>query len=98
MAIGSAVSYLQRYTLYAILGLASEDDDGNATEAPAIPLITDEQVLELEAMITDNDINMDKVKAYMKSTLKVESFAEVNVKALATLKHKIQATIKAKQA
>ena len=32
-AIGSTVSYLERYTLYAILGLASGDDDGQATGA-----------------------------------------------------------------
>lgn len=35
-AIGSTVTYLQRYTLKAALGLAaSEDDDGRASEPPA---------------------------------------------------------------
>lgn len=35
-AVGSTVSYLQRYTLFAILGLASkeQDDDGAAAGAP----------------------------------------------------------------
>ena len=37
-AIGSACSYLQRYTLFAILGLASsDDDDGVASGPPAQP-------------------------------------------------------------
>ena len=37
-AIGSAVTYLQRYTLKAALGLAaSYDDDGRATGASAVP-------------------------------------------------------------
>lgn len=38
-AMGSSVSYLERYTLLAITGLATkeQDDDGAATEAPAIP-------------------------------------------------------------
>jgi hypothetical protein len=36
-AVGSTVSYLSRYTLFAILGLSSkeQDDDGNGTEATA---------------------------------------------------------------
>ena len=38
-AIGSAVSYLQRYTLFAMLGLASaSDDDGASTRPAAAPL------------------------------------------------------------
>lgn len=36
-AIGSTVTYLQRYTLKAALGLAAaEDDDGHASERPAV--------------------------------------------------------------
>lgn len=37
-AIGSTVSYLQRYTLFAALGIASEDDDtdGNAVNLAAL--------------------------------------------------------------
>lgn len=46
-AIASAVSYLERYTLFAILGLASAefDDDGQRTSAG--PTISDEQLVEL---------------------------------------------------
>ena len=92
-AVGSTVSYLERYTLYAILGLASADDDGQASEP--IEKITDEQALELEAMITDNDIDTKRVKAWMAQTLKVNSFADINVNAYKTVLNKIQATIKA---
>jgi ERF superfamily len=35
-AIGSATTYLQRYTLAAILGLASSEDDDGAASGPAV--------------------------------------------------------------
>lgn len=36
-SLGSAISYAKRYALQAILGLASEDDDGNDASAPTPP-------------------------------------------------------------
>jgi hypothetical protein len=33
--VGSAITYLRRYGLQAVCGLAAEDDDGEATRAPA---------------------------------------------------------------
>lgn len=67
-AIGSTVSYLQRYTLFSILGLASAemDDDGAATSKP-IEYITDDQALTLESMITDNELDNDKILRWMDS-------------------------------
>ena len=35
--IGSAISYARRYALQSILGIAGEDDDGNAASAPKKP-------------------------------------------------------------
>ena len=49
-AVGSTVSYLQRYTLKSLLGLAESDDDGNK-------LLSKKQVLELDTIIADNEIN-----------------------------------------
>lgn len=47
---GSAITYLQRYTLKMALGLAAAaDDDGKASEAPAT--ITEEQALNLNDLI-----------------------------------------------
>lgn len=49
--VGSTVTYLQRYTLKTVLGLAaSDDDDGQASEAGAP--ITAEQVTELQELLT----------------------------------------------
>lgn len=36
-AVGSAITYARRYSLFSILGLATEDDDGKAASAPAPP-------------------------------------------------------------
>ncbi len=35
--IGSAITYGRRYTLASIVGIATEDDDGNAASVPAAP-------------------------------------------------------------
>jgi len=55
-AIGSTTTYLQRYTLFAILGLASkeQDDDGNAFGRDAI---TTEQAAELDTEIVQTKSN-----------------------------------------
>lgn len=55
-AIGSTLTYLQRYSLVQALGLASsDDDDGNAGGTTTI---TDEQVTEIAALI--EDVQADK--------------------------------------
>lgn len=63
-AIGSTVTYLQRYTLMAATGVAAADmdDDGVKAEAQA-QTISAEQVAELNAMISE--IGVDKA-AYLK--------------------------------
>lgn len=58
--IGSTLTYLQRYTLKAALGLAaSADDDGQASESPEA--ISEEQLAELEAFIDENDAEPSKI-------------------------------------
>lgn len=61
-AIGSTLTYLQRYTLVQALGLAAaEDDDGKAAgEGDASDKITDEQVKTLLALIEEVDAVADK--------------------------------------
>jgi hypothetical protein len=54
---GSAITYLQRYTLKLALGLAAaSDDDGQASEAPA-PVLTEDQVLDLQALVEEFGAN-----------------------------------------
>lgn len=52
--MASAVTYLQRYTLLAATGLATEDDDGRTTGGDGEhPTISDKQVADLEALLTE---------------------------------------------
>jgi hypothetical protein len=50
-AIGSTVSYLQRYTLFAILGLASKEMDDDGKDSGGDPVIGPVQVKRLEALL-----------------------------------------------
>jgi hypothetical protein len=45
-AIGSTVTYLQRYTLLAATGLATEDQDTDGATAPIIQIMPDPELLE----------------------------------------------------
>lgn len=63
-AIGSAVTYLQRYTLKAALGIAaSKDDDGQA--AGSAETISSEQALELEELVKETGSDVKKLLAYL---------------------------------
>lgn len=59
-AVGSTVTYLQRYTLNAALGLATGvvDDDGKA--AGGYPRITAEQAAEIKQLLEDTDSDVAK--------------------------------------
>jgi hypothetical protein len=71
--IGSTITYLRRYAALAIVGRAAEneDDDGNSgsgrvtpqQETPE-PCITEEQAVELNALIVDTGSDLEKFKAY----------------------------------
>jgi hypothetical protein len=67
-SIKSTVSYLERITFLAITGLAAEeqDDDGRTSEAPTEPLIDDEQLANLDALILETGADVGKFLVYMK--------------------------------
>jgi hypothetical protein len=52
-ALGSAVTYLQRYSLLAALGLSATDDDDGAATDDASGRISDEQIVELTDLLTE---------------------------------------------
>ena len=74
-AIGSTISYLQRYTLLSLTGLAThdQDDDGVGTSAD---YITEDNVLDLEALLSETKSNKKKYLAYMK----VEQLSDILTK------------------
>lgn len=55
---GSAVQYLQRYTLIAALGLTTADEDiDGRVEDPALKPITADQLTELQDLLANTDID-----------------------------------------
>lgn len=69
-AIGSTVSYLSRYTLFAILGLSSREMDDNGDSAGGkkdeVPRISERQYLDLLALIADVGADEKKFNVYYK--------------------------------
>ncbi len=71
-AVGSAITYLQRYTLKAALGLAaSSDDDGNSIDAP--DYISRDQLSQIVDLAEQVGADKEKFCRY----LKVGSLAEI---------------------
>lgn len=68
----SAVTYGQARLLRLIWNVRvigePEDDDGNGAGTPPIEFITENQVNELHAKITDNDLNMDLILNWLANT------------------------------
>lgn len=63
--IGSTITYLQRYTLKAALGLAaSSDDDGKSAEEPGP--ITEEQAGKLRALADEVGADLERFCAYFR--------------------------------
>lgn len=73
--VGSTITYLQRYTLKAALGLAAaHDDDGQTSEAP--DTISLEQVEQLIALADEVEADKEAFCRYFK----VDGIAQIKVK------------------
>lgn len=83
-AIGSTITYLERYSLLALTGLAThdQDDDGNA----ASEFITDDQRIEIEKIVVDKGVHVEKFLQYMKVDDTATIPAKDYQKAIAALK------------
>lgn len=91
-AMSSAISYLERYTLFAATGLASgmPDDDGRGAE-PEVERITDSQVADLNALITEVGANKDSLLNY----LKLDSLADIPAERYVSVVRAVEAKRKA---
>lgn len=67
--IGSATTYLRRYGLAAMAGVAQEDDDGNSaahnTPPERIVFCTDDQVAEIIEMMLHSGVDREKFLAWL---------------------------------
>ncbi|MGE0533182.1 MAG: ERF family protein [Hyphomonadaceae bacterium] len=89
-AIGSTVTYLQRYTLSAQLGLAAtEDDDGQSADGDEP--ISGEQLTEIRAKVESSGTDIEKFCRY----LQVDALPDIRKKdypkALAAIAQKMKA-------
>lgn len=75
-AVGSAITYLQRYTLKASLGLSASDDDDGKTTEPEVKVISHEQAEEIRDLIGKTNSSID---AFLRA-FKVESVADIPAK------------------
>ena len=85
-AIGSTVAYLERYTLYAILGLSSREMDNDG--AAVSQAITEDQAIHLAALIQDVGADSDAFFKYMGITRLMDMHASNYDKAVAALERK----------
>lgn len=89
--VGSTITYLQRMTLKAALGLAaSDDDDGRRSEQSAEP-ITQDQVSKVRALIEETDTDIAKFCQYMGVEAVTEILSTDLPRALAMLDKKRRA-------
>lgn len=65
-AIGSTLTYLQRYTLVQALGLAASEDDDGVSAAIGADGLTGEQLTILRSAIVEVGIDIAKVTGYAK--------------------------------
>jgi len=66
-AIGSTITYLQRYTLLALTGLATHDQDDDGKGSEQAEAITEEETLNLQALIDETKPNMAKLLAHFQA-------------------------------
>ncbi len=77
-ALGSTITYLQRYSLLSVTGLAAAEDDDDGAASEVIELITDNQALDLQALA--EEVGADKTKFL--AFLNVEKLADLPKKRL----------------
>jgi len=101
-AAGSAISYGQRYLLKMIFNISTgkDDDDGNGA-GETVPKITEEQAMQINAMLDDNGLDRGQFMAWLDREIKCGDIDEINVNAFDRCVNVINQTIakhKAKQA
>lgn len=63
-AIGSTLTYLQRYSLVQMLGLAAADDDDGKATAKDTEVVSDEQAAILRQLVTDTGTDIETFLKY----------------------------------
>lgn len=65
--IGSAITYMQRYSLMSITGLAAKDqDDDGAGSGEQVETLTEDEIANMQALLEDVGANKESFLKYMK--------------------------------
>jgi len=95
----SGFTYAERYLMGMIFMLeitfVGQDDDGNSAEKE-IKRITDEQALEIDAMITDNDLDREKFMRWVKQAIWVDAIEDIPADWYAATVKTIASAVKAR--
>ena len=100
-AVGSAVTYLQRYTLKAALGLSAEIDDDAQSAAPRpdsqvmreVKTISQEQFVQIREKADEADVSEDQIT----KAAGIEHLHDLPADSFYPLMRKLQATINARK-
>jgi len=87
---GSALTYLRRYGLSAAVGMTADEDNDAAGEPEQLQTINQDQVLELEKLISKTKTNKEKFLQFFKIKSLEEMKENVYQKAVAVLMKKIK--------
>ena len=94
-SLGSAISYARRYSLSSLLGIVSEeDDDGESAEKREDKPKTEpkaDRLATLKSLMKDNDIDVDVMKSYMKTTFSVGSSSKLTGEQIVQFEQDIRA-------
>lgn len=86
-AIGSTITYLERYGLLAMTGLATQDQDDDGTTAHDEP-ITEEQMIAIKEYLTACEVDASKLLKYLKVDAIENIMQSQYAKAISALKAK----------
>lgn len=96
----SAMTYGERYLVGLIFALsiiyAGQDDDGNAAGTKPVEVITDEQVLTMEAKIKENDLDIEVFKGWLETHIGSRELKDIPVKSYPSCMKTLNRAIKKK--
>ena len=92
-AIGSTISYLERYTILALTGLATHEMDDDGIGGGPEDFVSPEQVKEMTSLITAKNVYLPKFLSYMNSET-VDTILAKDIKKAMGVLNKAKATQK----
>ena len=96
-AIASTLTYLQRYTLLSITGLAASEADDDGRGGDKKPRLSDEHKMQIHAAIEENGLDGVAFERWVCSRFKVNSSADLYDEFFQDVWETIQRAIKQKE-